>query len=402
MMPDFLFTHPLRDLLESKSLSASHLALSTEPKGPALEVGGTESGSIRKIVWTGAIRIWLDGPKNFLLGSGPETFAMAYYQHRPIEHNNTSEWELLYNKAHNEFLNYLSNTGILGLLSYIVFLCFIAWSFIKTMNANRMTTNDYSMTVALFSGWLSLSITNFWGFSVVITNLFLFLFPAIAIAFNTEHRTPNTEHQVSKLQIFLLFIPLFLILYSLFAISQYWIADVNYASGSHDLRAFTITQDPQYLVSSYQSFSTAFGLNPHESAISSDFSSVAAYLSVVSTNATISAQLARQALSLSDSSIAENPYHPNYLKTRSRIFLILASTDPKYYASADEALAEAALISPTDPRLPLNRGKIALYQNDLILAQKYFDQTIQLKPDLSPQVQYELDQYASASAKISP
>jgi len=80
------------------------------------------------------------------------------------------------------------------------------------------------------------------------------------------------------------------------------------------------------------------------------------------------------------------------------MFLILASSDPKYYALADEALVQAAKISPTDPRLPLNRGKIALYQKDLLLARKYFDQALKLKPDLSPQVQYELDQYASSSA----
>ena len=167
---------------------------------PALEsdTNITESGDIRKIVWTGAVRIWQSSPKNFFLGSGPETFAMAYYQHRPAEHNQTSEWELLYNKAHNEFLNYLSNTGLLGLLSYVILLCFIAWSFIKTMNANRMTTNDYSMTVALFSGWLSLSVTNFWGFSVVITNLFLFLFPAIAITLNYESGIRNTNSQNPK------------------------------------------------------------------------------------------------------------------------------------------------------------------------------------------------------------
>jgi len=91
-----------------------------------LESGGTESGTIRKIVWTGALRIWQANPKNFLIGTGPETFAQAYYQYRPLEHNQTSEWELLYNKAHNEFLNYLVTTGILGLGSYIVLLISMA------------------------------------------------------------------------------------------------------------------------------------------------------------------------------------------------------------------------------------------------------------------------------------
>ncbi|MEJ2441646.1 MAG: O-antigen ligase family protein [Patescibacteria group bacterium] len=71
--------------------------------GPALEVGGTESGEIRKIVWKGAFNIWKNYP---VFGSGVETFAYSYYNFRPVEHNLVSEWDFLYNKAHNEFLNH--------------------------------------------------------------------------------------------------------------------------------------------------------------------------------------------------------------------------------------------------------------------------------------------------------
>lgn len=171
----FLIPNPIRDLVIKSSTPA--------PVGPALEVGGTESGAIRKIVWTGATRIWTSSLKNFLIGTGPETFAMAYYQYRPIEHNATSEWELLYNKAHNEFLNYLTTTGLLGLLSYLVLLGFMGHSI---LNTDFVTLREQHSTLkaALFAGWLSISITNFWGFSVVVVQLLLFLLPAVAITQN--------------------------------------------------------------------------------------------------------------------------------------------------------------------------------------------------------------------------
>lgn len=158
-----LIPNPIRDLV----LKTNDQRPATN-QGPALEVGGTESGAIRKIVWTGALRIWQANPKNFLIGTGPETFAQAYYQYRPIEHNQTSEWELLYNKAHNEFLNYLATTGLLGLGSYLLLLVVMFRSFRRS-------------SLALLAGWLTISVTNFWGFSVVIMQLFLFLLPAIAI-----------------------------------------------------------------------------------------------------------------------------------------------------------------------------------------------------------------------------
>ena len=113
-----------------------------------------------------------------MIGAGPETFAQAYYQYRPIEHNQTSEWELLYNKAHNEFLNYLATTGVFGLLSYLVLLFFMA--------RQMLNTRYLILNTALLAGWVSISVTNFWGFSVVIVQLFLFLFPALAVTLHDQ------------------------------------------------------------------------------------------------------------------------------------------------------------------------------------------------------------------------
>ena len=161
-----IISNPVRDLVFKP-------AAPEKTTGPALEVGGTESGNIRKIVWTGATRIWRSNIKNLLIGTGPETFAMAYYQYRPIEHNQTSEWELLYNKAHNEFLNYLATTGILGLGSYLILLVFMLKAFRRPQ-------------IAFLAGWLTIIVTNFWGFSVVIMQLFLFLFPAIALTIKDD------------------------------------------------------------------------------------------------------------------------------------------------------------------------------------------------------------------------
>ena len=62
----------------------------------------TDSSQIRLIVWKGTIDIFKKWP---IFGTGPETFVSSYYFVRPLAHNQTSEWEFYYNKAHNEFLN---------------------------------------------------------------------------------------------------------------------------------------------------------------------------------------------------------------------------------------------------------------------------------------------------------
>lgn len=86
---------------------------------PVIIAEPTESGQIRLIVWQGALEVFKKYP---LLGSGPETFAYSYYLFRPLAHNQTTEWNFFYNKAHNEFLNYLANIGILGATAYITFI----------------------------------------------------------------------------------------------------------------------------------------------------------------------------------------------------------------------------------------------------------------------------------------
>ena len=57
--------------------------------------------------------------KAYLIGTGTETFAFAFYRYRPAGHNLTANG-ILYNKAHNEYLNYLATTGLFGLASYLL------------------------------------------------------------------------------------------------------------------------------------------------------------------------------------------------------------------------------------------------------------------------------------------
>ena len=390
--------NPLRDLVFTPQ---------TPPviSGPALEIGGTESGAIRKIVWTGALRIWRSSPKAFWLGTGPETFAMAYYQFRPIEHNYTSEWELLYNKAHNEFLNYLATTGLLGLIAYLILLITIALAFFYNSPLRPPLTlrggSERVLQIALFAGWLTIPITNFWGFSVVIVQILLFLLPAFAQTLSVDtDPPPPSKSPLASTQIISILISVFAFSYLLFTITKYFIADVKYASGQKNLKAFTATEDPQYILASFSDLKSAFALNPRDPPIAVDLSNVAAYMSIIvrDSDATTSSQLAQIAVSASGRAIQTSPRHPNYYKARSRTYIILSTYDDSYLSSADENLASASAISPTDPRIPYNRGVIALYRNDPASAQVFFRSALDLKPDFAdPRAQ--LDQIATLSAQ---
>jgi len=98
----------------SRGVNVESIAAKTQNQ---LAASTPETGKLRLIVWSGAIDIFKHYP---IFGSGVETFAFSYYKYRPVEQNLTSDWGILYNKAHNEFLNYLATNGAFGLFTYLL------------------------------------------------------------------------------------------------------------------------------------------------------------------------------------------------------------------------------------------------------------------------------------------
>jgi O-antigen ligase len=199
----------------------------------------TDSFEIRKVVWKGALDL---GNRYPLFGSGVETFAYAYYFTRPFEHNLTSEWDFIYNKAHNEFFNYLATTGYIGLLSYVslivgtVVLCII---YIRKMDRSEEHAHEnYLFAVFLILAYGTIQITNFFGFSISIMQLLFYFVPGIYIVMllpvgKKDHGVLTTD-RLNKLSMknkagIILLLGCFI--FGIIAIFRYYQADKSYALG---------------------------------------------------------------------------------------------------------------------------------------------------------------------------
>ncbi len=362
------------------------------PSGTLLETGGTESGTIRKYVWEAAITAWQNTTKTKLIGTGTETFAFAFYQFRPKEHNLTSEWDFLYNKAHHEYLNYLATTGVFVLGSYLLFIgVFIVW-FIrvhsslftvhgkaKNIALSSLAENSELFTInsALFAGWASILVTNFFGFSVVITNIFLFLLPAIVISSTIEQsnnvtiRIPASWKGLSQGTISALCVIILVIL------GRDWYADSLYASGYRESHA------GQYAAAN-RDLSQAISLHSTEPTYHDEASSVLASLALAaaeSKESTIAAELMKKSLLESDIAISSAPRNVNFWKTRTKVFYSLSSFDPQFNQSAIDALEKARALSPTDPKITYNLAILRGRQAENNAAISLLKETIDLKPN---------------------
>jgi len=333
----------------------------------------TESFDIRKIVWQGAWELALKYP---LFGTGVETFAYSYNFVRPVAHNLTSEWDYIYNKAHNEYFNFLATTGFFGSISYLFLIIYFIFYAIKISNfkfqisnqtkiskskfLNNETIkqfNNQQLTVTLSIAYLTILITNFFGFSTTTIQLFFFLIPAF-IFFSTNHVDPSPE-KMNALQKFLIFLLLSSTIYLLFSITIYYLADVNYSYGLK----YSKLNDQQKAA---QFFEKALKLR-QESVYIDRFTSSLAYLSAVA-NMQNQIELAKQIAGIADSYnrkiIHDNPKNVFYWKTRAKnmyYFYQMTGKESELLQGL-EALKIAQELSPTDPKVPYS---IALYSSML-------------------------------------
>ncbi|MDO8451916.1 MAG: O-antigen ligase family protein [bacterium] len=328
--------------------------------GPLLEYGGTESGKIRSFVWQAAITAWYSAPKTFFIGTGTETFALAFFQHRPSGHNLTSEWDFLYNKAHNEYLNYLATTGILGLGSYLILIAsVVVWfsgmyrsSFI-VHRKSELTTNHELITfkIGIFSGWLSLLISHFFGFSVVLTALLFFLIPGFLFTLtgiSKYRRVPlalsKTVRNVAELTAAGLSLGLIVLLVGR------WQADVSFATG------FRLNRSGKYEEAKGE-LMRSIAQNPGEPLYHDELTTSYAGLALLAAQdalATKSAEFIEKSLRESDKTLSISPMNVNFWKTKTKVYYSFASIDESFLKNAIESLATARSLSPNDPKILYN------------------------------------------------
>lgn len=358
-----------------------------------LESEGTESSQIRLIVWKGALDIFKHYP---IFGSGVETFAYSYYQFRPEEQNHVSEWDFLYNKAHNEYLNYLATTGLFGTLSYLLIIgTFLAWS-TKFVLSSKESQENKLLVLAILTAYISYLVQNVFQFSVVMIAVFFFVFPAIAFGsveklefwpipnfkfFNkiAKFKQDLIENKIGKHPIAkntaLIVVAVVAIIF-LINIGKVWLADVSYARGSKYLDAGSSGK-------AYNDLIDATSLNPREPLykIQLGFAAATASLALSEGDATLSAQLKNVALSETQRGLQMSPKNITLWRTAIRTYFEIAAIDPSYEQKSIDVTSYAITLAPTDPKLYYNKALILEQDGKVTEAFQAYDQTLGLKPD---------------------
>ena len=302
----------------------------------SLDEGGTESGDIRKIVWSGALSLFLEHP---LVGTGPETFAYTYYWERPVAHNYVSEWDFLYNKAHNEYLNVASTTGLVGIAGYLFWhLALVRLAITRIKNSKKVDKQAEDTLRAyyplLLATVVSFTVTNFFGFSVIPVYLMMVITSALTTSDNNKLDEP--KYTPTHYSFFVTLCSVFIIIFPI----RFFLADYNFALGKKHLDAGSLQSARPYLEKSVS-------LRPAEPLYHAYLGEL--YAGLGQTDSALKQAELTQKL---------NKWHLNFYKSRAKIYLTLATIDPVYNMRAASELEGARKLAPTDPKLAYNLGLV--------------------------------------------
>jgi O-antigen ligase len=376
--------------------------IATASVGTQLENGGTDSGVIRLIVWGGAIEIFKKYP---IFGSGVETFAYSYYGSRSVDHNMVSEWDFLYNKAHNEYLNYLANTGIVGFASYMLLIGVFLWWALKSWlvsikMGNKIDENGIDrqlLIAAITASYTGYLVQNFFGFSVVVIATYFYLFPAILIVATSGEsklevhsrllvgigqgvgRIISKRRKLGKIvRIVAIAVTVILTVNYALMISRLWYADTLYAKGSN------LTDAGRPLLG-YDKLLLASIFNPDEPLYRIDMGYAAAASAAAlsadesSESAELIEKLEKIAVSETEKVLLDYPQNVSNFRSAVRTYYELATIDPIYLDKVIVTFDQAIALAPTDPKLYFNKG---LIENQM--GKKSATQTIEKAISLKP------------------
>jgi len=332
-----------------------------------LASAGTETGQIRLIVWKGGAEIFKNYP---VFGSGLETFAYSYYQYKPTSHNLTVEWDYLYNKAHNEFVNYLATTGFFGTFSYLLVM-FSFGALIFTFLRRTKEIWKKVFAIALLAGYAGYHAQNIFGFSVVAIALLFFLFPAFFFLINGSLRQVQLnlsflEKKFARMVFYIGGLIFGIVL--LGSISAMWLADYFYNQGlsAADTRA------------GYKNLKIATTLHPDEPLYKAELGLTTISLARETKEGKVNKKI-EEGFSLLNQATSSSPQNIVIWSIRLEAVYDLATWQEQYKPQTVNTAEIVGELAPNDAKSQFQLGSMYIFTNQHQKAQKQLEKVVGMK-----------------------
>jgi len=214
-----IFGDKIKDIIIDlkKSTSSVNVVYAQEETGINLNLKNNVSDPsfIRLSLWEGSMRMILSSAKTFLIGSGPGTFPYTFQPFRSLKLNYSSEWDFVFNKPHNYYIEIWSESGIFSLLSFI-FILYIMF---------KKSPDFIKPSIVAFG------VSNIFGWPVVSTSLLFWLLASYVLEEKLEKKSGSLSSISTRPKFLIIFSSVILwgvCFFVLFNLSKIYRADINF------------------------------------------------------------------------------------------------------------------------------------------------------------------------------
>lgn len=143
--------------------------------------------------WTVTLESFKEyGVKGFFLGTGQGTYVYNFSSFKPLEHNQNPNWNIEIYRSGSSLLDLITNTGVVSLLAFVVFIYFVIRNIIE--NKKRIIKNeDLFPIVLLLSSILVGSLISTSGSTIILYGVMLFAFYSVLLKIDKYPEVDDDE-----------------------------------------------------------------------------------------------------------------------------------------------------------------------------------------------------------------
>jgi len=260
---------------------------------------------------------------------------------------------------------------------------------IKNLKIENKNSTSYQLLVtSVLAAYIAYLIQDFFGFSVVITALFFFLFPAFAFLADSEikywtiskksliYSLINNNLLSKQINVTIACsLTAILMVFNLYTLVKFWRADTFYKLGqdyssANPKRAFNLFLD-------------AVTFNPGEPLYHIELGGAAASSAIeyADQQQALSTKLKDKAVSETQTALDIGPSNTSLWRTAILNYYTLSLTDPQYEQKTMDTFDKTISLAPTDPKLYYNKALILEQLKRSDEAIKSLKQALALKPN---------------------
>jgi len=330
--------------------------------------------------------------KKPVFGYGPETFSYVFSLFRDSKINSADYWHLRFNKPASSIIDLVITTGVIGALSYTVFILLILYLFFVFLNYFRNNRNEPKEGVphehTAVTGMMAVVLVLIMGQFFVIINitliflfwLFLSLLAVIVLGIKGE-ADDRLRLNFKLIKINKILYPNFfkvLVLIIFLAVSgwialltlevKYWVAEAYFSKGnkSEDSLVKAVTLNPKRV-----NYKVALAKFYKEKAITE--------LEKPDKNIELTGELVNKSIDWARLAVKEAPFSVAANETLGMTYRDISSYSEDSLPFAIEAFKNARKLEPTNPVLSTELGKLYLDSGVTIEAISALEEASQLK-----------------------